>query len=75
MITFSQPVGPWQTFSVLKCGTLVATVRRVRQGQWLLKDLGIPSFDSTNPKVKGKTQYKGFVSKTSAISFINIYYS
>ncbi len=74
---FTQPRGPWKTFSVLACnGQILARVRRIRAGEWVLTDLGrTAEFDSSFPLVKGKTQVKAFARKYEAINFIFKHYS
>ena len=75
MLEITDPIGPWKTFQAVVNGQTVATVRKVRGGQWLLTDRvgGLP-FESVFLK-NAKTSCKGFDSKAQAVSFIKKYYN
>ena len=74
MLEITAQIGPFKTFTAVVNGKVVATVKRVRNGQWLLTDRTGCSFDSILIK-NAKTSCKGFGSKTQAVSFIKKYYN
>ena len=75
MLEITDPIGPWKTFQAQKDGQTVATVRKVRGGQWLLTDrVGGSPFESVFLK-NAKTNCKGFNSKAEATAFIKKYYN
>ena len=73
MLEITKPIGPWKTFQAVVDGKVLATVKRARDGQWLLTDRTGCSFDSILIK-NAKTSCKGFGSKAQAIKFIKNYY-
>ena len=73
MLEITKPIGPWEAFTALVNGKVVATVRKVRD-QWLLTDRTGCSFDSVFIS-NTKTSCKGFGSKAQAIKFIKKYYN
>ena len=75
MLEITKPIGPWKTFQAVVDGKVLATVKRARDGQWLLTDrVGGAPFESVFLK-NAKTSCKGFGSKAQAVSFIKKYYN
>ena len=74
MLEITTSIGPFETFTAVVNGKVVAIVKRVRDGQWLLADRTGCSFDSVFIS-NTKTSCKGFGSKAQAIKFIKKYYN
>ena len=74
MLEITASIGPFNTFTVVVNGKVVAIVRKVRD-QWLLTDrIGGSPFESQFIKT-AKTNCKGFKSKLEARKFIKKHYN
>jgi hypothetical protein len=74
MLEITTSIGPFETFTAVVNGKVVATVRKIRD-QWLLTDrIGGSPFESQFIKT-AKTNCKGFNSKAEAKEFIKKHYN